>query len=229
MTRGIILLAGLVALSAAFVRPALADVYYVTYTGTASGVDSLGLFGTAGATITNAAYTSTYTYDPSTFGATPHGVNATQAFVYGGTGYPGEDPFQSANLVINGKTFLQNSSYLSQQLVEVPVIESYASGSANNVLYNFLDWSGENNILSLSVAQSYAGGGNTGGYLTYNGEDIALTSFTYAVTDGAPTPVPEPASFALLGGAACVFAAALTACRKMSQRGAEAPGSLAFA
>jgi hypothetical protein len=61
--------------------------------------------------------------------------------------------------------------------------------------------------MSLTASQSFCLASNPGGGdFIYTSEDIHLTDTQVSITDGPPTPVSEPASLALLAGAAGVLA-----------------------
>jgi hypothetical protein len=209
--RRAVLVAGLIALSAATARPALADVYSVTYTGTASGVDVYGFFGRAGANLNNVAYTSTYTYDPSPYGSAGQGTQADQAVLAGGSSNGNPYPFLSSSITIKGDTYNLVASYFGEQVLQGPpdnpVVISDAYSSSTNGLFNYDDVSSAI-IVSLTASQTLLAASGSGGSFTYNSEDLSLTDTQVTVADTSPTPVPEPASFALLAVAACAVAAA---------------------
>jgi hypothetical protein len=236
MTYRAILLAGLVALSAAATRPAAADVYTVTYTGmTGSFEDTYGLFGAAGATVNDVAFTSTFTYDPSQFGTASQGNGAFYTYFEGGTHFGETDPLLSATLTINGHGFSQSSSFDGfQELISgdgrMPNIETSASATLSN--YLVMDGYATNDfVLSSTATQSISFlPANTSGALYYDNEYVPLDPTGATVSDSpSATPVAEPASFALLAGAAGVFAATLGVRRTMSRRRPAPSVGLGFA
>ena len=218
-----IFLAGMIALSGAATHPALARMYYVTYTGTASGIDTNGVFGVAGANLSNVAFTSTYTYDPSQFGNAVQNNSSVEGYVSGGSKYGSADPLLSASLTINGATYYQVSSFYGEQYSQNSVnaqnnsyIESDADSSASDALINYGYVTGPFTA-SLTALQSFSVSSSWGGF-HYNGEQITLIATQVTETDGpSPFDVPEPPSLALLTGAAAVFAAALCSRRTASR------------
>jgi hypothetical protein len=236
MTTRRLLLSALVALSAAATRPAFADVYYVTYTGTASGTDTFGLFGSAGATLNGVAFTSTYTYDPTQFGNAEQDVASSYIDVIGGSNVGMTSPILSASLTINGDTFNQSPLFYSiDQLADDPryySVDNIAKSSGSNYLVN-RDFVTSTVALSFTSVQSFlpSSSSSNGGGLSYNGESIALSDAQITITDGppAPTDVSEPASLALLAGAVGLLAA-LRGGRGATSRGHAGPrASLGFA
>ena len=217
--RRTVLLAGMIALSAVATRPALARMYYVTYTGMASGVDTYGVFGAAGATLSNAAFTSIYTYDPTQFGTAINRSNGVQESITGGSefGFGYTDPILSASVTINGQTYSQASSYFGREAIGGGYMESDAFSSPSNALVDYGEPVGTPTP-SLTAVQSF-GIFNSTGRFYYNGEYITLTDTQVAVTNGPSlSDVPEPTSLALLAGAAAVFAAARGCRRRASSR-----------
>ncbi len=238
MTYRTILLAGFAALAIATTRPALADVYTVTYTGAVDlGHDTYGLFGAAGTNLYGDAFTATFTYDPSQFGTAYQSNNQgglTQA--YGGSRYGNTDPLLSATLTIAGATYNQSSSWDGQQLLEdspYKFTDSLAYDSAGNGM-TLLGYAATAPVMSLTAAQSlifgldYQGQYNNYGTFNYGQEDIGLQDSGVTIADegSSDTDVPEPASFALLAVAACVFAVVR---RAIWHRRAAAPGGLGLA
>jgi hypothetical protein len=234
MTYHAILLAGLVALSAAATRPAAASLYYVTYTGTASGTDTNGVFGAAGAVLNNVAFSSTYTYDPTQFGSASQYSASGVTDVLGGSTDGLTDPILSASITINDTTYNQSSLFYGVEILYsdpyTPAVADNAKSSASDFLLNDADVTGPV-ALSFTALQSFQAVPPVTGNFSYNGESLVLTDTYVSIADEPPTQtdVPEPASFALLAGAACVFATARGTRGAMSRRRTEAPSNLGFA
>ena len=106
---GLCALAVVLSFSATSAQAALVDL---TWSGTASGNDGLGLFGAAGA-LTGVAYTATYRFD-TTVGFSQNNTNGSDQ-VEGGSLFDPDRPIPlvSASLTINGITFGVDGDYYS--------------------------------------------------------------------------------------------------------------------
>jgi hypothetical protein len=106
---GLCALAAVLSLAAA---PAQAVLVDLTWSGTATGNDGLGLFGAAGA-LTGVDYTATYRFD-TTVGFSQNNTDGVDQVVGGSFFNPDEPiPLVSASLTINGITFDANGDYYS--------------------------------------------------------------------------------------------------------------------
>src|SRR6202158_901486 len=99
--------AGLVMLGGA--SQASAAIMDVTYTGTvSSGIDTLGIFGAAGANLAGSSWVATYTFDTS-LGHSYSSSNYNE--IYGGSFYNNTSPVLSSMVTINGVGQAVGGSY----------------------------------------------------------------------------------------------------------------------
>jgi len=190
----------LIACSAiAFVSTAAsAAIVTETFTGTATGSDTYGLFGAANTALRNAAFTATYVFDTSNVGA---GFGPGSQVIYGGTAYPLPDPLISAALVINGHTFSSSGSWSSELMVRnFAAFDAYTSvGDASNRFFNTFILSTNANAPSPSsvnspFSYSFQSGDFNDGTFVFDGELLNLSSTTVTLAAAAP----EPSTWAMM-------------------------------
>jgi hypothetical protein len=167
---------------------ASADIITETFTGTVTGVDSSGYFGTAGA-ILNTSYTSTYVINTSLAGAFQY-TSGGESGTYGGTTYGLPNPVTSASIVINGITF--TGTFFTDGYVDAS-----CGGAYCGQLYNIVETGDPNapNQTSLNTLfATYTVRGDTGS----GGFSIGLDNLN--LTDGTVTvaAVPETSTWAML-------------------------------
>jgi hypothetical protein len=106
----------LVALELLLSTSAFADVVTETYTGTVTGYDVGGYFGSRGSDLSGADFTATYVFDTDRTGSAQNSSSAITST----TGFNLNSPAISAYLAINGQTFsfTSNAIYYSELLVQ---------------------------------------------------------------------------------------------------------------
>jgi hypothetical protein len=184
---------------------ASADIITETFTGTVTGVDSSGYFGTAGA-ILNTSYTSTYVINTSLAGAFQY-TSGGESGTYGGTTYGLPNPVTSASIVINGITFTVATPYYYSErfILEKSTgtfftdgyVDASCGGAYCGQLYNIVETGDPNapNQTSLNTLfATYTVRGDTGS----GGFSIGLDNLN--LTDGTVTvaAVPETSTWAML-------------------------------
>jgi hypothetical protein len=202
-----VLIASLVVFGAV---PSQATTVYITYTGTVSGTDRLGLFGTPGANITGAQYKADYVFDV-TFGLSNSNLNSpTWNYIQGGSAYSSPSPNIGATFTI-GSTSL---SLVGSAIGEIYGLNQggvngtteqmhYAHDGVNilqNVIYNF---SGSSSGLPASITTAFSytvvPGDTAYGVFDYpySGETLNLTPITLTESLTAPATTPIPAALPL--------------------------------
>ena len=209
------------------VSQASAAIMDATYTGTvSSGIDTLGLFGAAGANLAGSSWVVTYTYDTSLgySKSSPY-----ENYVYGGINYGNTSPVLSTMITINGvgKVVVgsysgfdigynngfhtgNNSGYSTQH----HIAENSGSGSHEyliNYIYNY----NASLLASITTPFTHTVDANDSAYGTYylaNGtgsESIFAHVATLTVSEHGVAAVPEPSTWAmmLLGFAGVGFVA----------------------
>ena len=177
----------------AFVSTAAsAAIVTETFTGTATGLDTYGFFGTANTTLSDAAFTATYVFDTSNVGA---GFGPGSTNIYGGSGYPLPDPLISAALVINGHTFSSSGSWSSQLMVRNFVAfdaYTFVGDASNRFFYTFILSTNANAPSPSSVnspfSYSFQSGDFNNGIFVFDGEQLNLSSTTVTLAAAAPEP-----------------------------------------
>jgi hypothetical protein len=193
---------------------ASATEYLATYTGTvSSGTDYLGLFGDAGADLTNLKFTAKFIYDPSLgylFDLSPE-----EYFKYGGTVYPTDSPVSFASLTINGITKSSTttptySGVLTQNpAVELtdPVFETDYDweNSSNTEQFSLGEWIASTDLpFSLTTPFDVTSTSGIGGEFSIVDGDAStggyFISTELVVTEIAtpPSGTPEPAEWAMM-------------------------------
>ena len=222
----IFLLAAVTAAALASASGASATILVATYTGlVTNGYDQSGLFGAAGADLTNDAYVAIYTFD-TTKGNYGSGGGSGYSYEYqqGGTCCGAATPV-SAQVTINGFTqslagndygyaydshYSYGAGFTSQLLHFVRDITDDGHNYVNNQIFNTaFDISNVayNVPIALTAFDNSYNSGNAGAanFTTYNYDSITQTIYTnvnfgagtVVVTEGG---VPEPASWALMIG-----------------------------
>jgi hypothetical protein len=223
------------------VSPAAATEVQETFIGTIIGGDGatdgnpapdrLGLFGTAGASVTGDAYTATYVFNTSLGTLTSSACLPASASCSSGTntlsGPPGTIPIVSETLTINGKSFSFGGTTFpinSAELVGINNGSSFPSNVFAEVEANS-DLNSLRNDLAINdgalpsslitpftyTVQSGDGANSTDSFFqadTTGGLDrfeFGITSVTLA--DVSATPLPASWTMMLLGLAALGFAA----------------------
>ena len=207
--------AGLVMLGGA--SQASAAIMDVTYTGTvSSGIDTLGIFGAAGANLAGSSWVATYTFDTS-LGHSYSSSNYNE--IYGGSFYNNTSPVLSSMVTINGVGQAVGGSYagvvygvnnggFSKHTAE------YHSSGHTEYLENYI--SNYNGSLPASITTPFTHTVDANDsvlgtyYLTNNtgSETIYANLATLTVSEHVGA-VPEPSTWAmmLLGFAGVGFAA----------------------
>ncbi|WP_372785205.1 PEPxxWA-CTERM sorting domain-containing protein [Phenylobacterium sp.] len=196
-----------------------AAIMMATYTGTIAGnatLDTAGVFGTAGADLSGAAFTTTYLYDTTLGGFIPFGNAAQLGFyreggpgivpVFGSLAAGPTSPMTSASLVINGVTLSIGGDFAGLDTRSLATIstDNIAHGAADSTSTWFLD-----NIFDLVDVP-------TGDNANFSGSDpsdsstaraqfhdinLNLTGLdrTIAITCVSNCPaVPEPSTWAMM-------------------------------
>ena len=185
---------------------ASADIVTLTYAGTVgSGADTSGYFGTAGANLTNDAFTATFVFDTNLSGASEY-----QFAAHGGSAYPSPSPALSAALTINGKTFNEDptiyadfqestkSSGIFQAFAGVGPIDNDTVSLALNV-YTDDPNAPEFSSLAAPFSYTYVTGGDNSGHFTFGADNLSLLSNTVSQTNPTFTAaVPEPSTWAMM-------------------------------
>jgi hypothetical protein len=201
------------------VSQASAAIMDVTYTGTVSyGIDTLGVFGTAGANLAGSSWVATYTFDTS-LGHSYSSSNYNE--VYGGSIYNNTSPVLSSMITINGVGQAVGGSYagvvyglnnggFSKQYHTA----EYHSSGHTEYLENYI--TNTNGSLSASITTPFtytvdANDTSNAYYYLTNGtgyDSITASLATLTVSDHVAA-VPEPSTWAmmLLGFAGVGFAA----------------------
>jgi hypothetical protein len=210
----------LAAVTALISTSALADIVTVTYTGTVSGTDNAGYFGTAGAILNpNTAFTSTYVVDTNLSGSDQF-HDSQLDYTQGGNTFtpsPVPTPVLSATLNINGQSYTTNGSYYSvfseANLTNAGYFrvlsQAYPGNNITNnntYIYNDIYNSDPNapQIDSLTTPFSYTykaiGSTTNFGQFIMGGDNLTLFSNTVSLTDpsGVAGDVPEPSTWAMM-------------------------------
>jgi hypothetical protein len=186
----------------AWVKPAGAAIVTETFTGTVTGLDRLGLFGAANASI-NSTFTSTYVFDTS-LGATFTSAGGLNT-LYGGSAYaPVPSPLISASIVINGHTFAAAiptfSSQLNYESISTGAFEVYTfaenSGSVGfyNVMYSTASNAPSPSSFSSPFTYTFQAGDQNSSTLYDGQEQLTLLSNTVTLS----AAVPEPSTWAMM-------------------------------
>ena len=206
------------------VSQASAAIMDVTYTGTVYyGTDTLGVFGTAGASLVGSSWVVTYTFDTS-LGHTAS--TSTESYAYGGyyygSAYP--SPVLSSMITINGASRAVAGSYFGYDFGEnygtfshqhhVAQDYDYSSGYHEQVLNDIFNYYGS---LLASITSPFthivdANDSTSGIYHLTNGTgeaDNIYANLTTLTVSEHVAAVPEPSTWAmmLLGFAGVSFAA----------------------
>ena len=197
--KSITLLAGLVC--AATSTSALADIVTETFTGTVTGTDTAGYFGTAGGSVNN-TFTAVYVFNTSPSATYAYNNNGPTYYTYGGSEYSAPTPVTSAALTINGRTFTTNGSFFSELFTVGQGFfetESYVKPLGDSsVFYNEIYTTSSNapgpTSLTSPFTYSYVGGGTNLSSFTIGGDSLTLSSLTVTLVDA----VPEPSTWAMM-------------------------------
>jgi hypothetical protein len=177
---------------------ASADVVTEIFTGTVTGLDRFGFFGTANANL-NSTFTATYVFDTSL------GTTTTQpqyTYLWGGTfNAPVPSPLVSAKIVINSHTYSATiPTYSAQLRVGSGYLEAYslAENSGSEYFYNYLYSTTVSTPYPASITSPFSytfqsGDINQSGFF-YGTEQLILHSNTVTLTNG----VPEPSTWAMM-------------------------------
>ena len=182
------------------VAPSYAELLTMTFTGTASGTDSAGYFGSTGGSLQSVDFTSTYVFD------------SAGGITYGGAGNFVTGDAVSASLAIDGTTF--NFPIGSNpQLTLLAGQDILLSGSAGGVdaflktasgatFKNYLYSTDFPVISDFSTPFSYhvttVTPLNRAGQFDIGGDNLSLNATNVALTIGAVGAVPEPSTWAML-------------------------------
>jgi hypothetical protein len=190
---------------ALFSTSASADIVTLTYTGVVgSGADTSGYFGTAGANLTNDAFTATFVFNTNLPGAAEY-----QFAAHGGSTYGIPSPAISATLTINGQTFnvdptiyadFQESPISSnlgfQAFAGVGPIANDSVSLALNVSTSDPN-APEFGSLAAPFSYTYVTGGDNLGHFIFGADNLSLFSNTVTQTNPA-SAVPEPSTWAMM-------------------------------
>lgn len=214
-------------LALAHSSPVSATTIYVTYTGIVSGsFDTIGVFGPAGSSLSDAQFTAVFTID------TDNGVYATNGFggytftegVIGGSAYSATTP-ATANLSINGHTIHFGGNFRSYDYVYIPTnsspplrqtfqdsVDYFPSDDALTVhalffeVFTYLPLIPDSIFTPFSVplsqSQDYSAGAYSGGsFSLWNSKsgDLAFGNFSPRQLT-VSFDVPEPPTLPLLLG-----------------------------
>ncbi len=182
---------------------ASADIVTETFTGTVTGLDRFGFFGTANANLSS-TFTSTYVFDTSLGTTVPQ---PQYTYLYGGTfNSPVPSPLVSAKIVIDGHTFNATIPTYSAQLLYASqangYFEAYSlaedSGTEGKYFYNYIYSTKVNAPSPASITSPFSytfqsGDNNQGGFF-YGTEQLTLFSNTVTLTNA----VPEPSTWAMM-------------------------------
>lgn len=183
---------------------ASADIVTLKYMGTVeSGADTSGYFGTAGANLTNDAFTATFVFDTSR-------GSEYQFAAHGGSVYPSPSPALSASLTINGKTFNEDPTIYAdfqESPISKGLFQAYAgvgefdNDSVSLALNVVTSDPNAPQFSSLAAPFSYtsvAGDDNLGRF-TFGADNLFLLSNTVTQTNPTFTAaVPEPSTWAMM-------------------------------
>jgi hypothetical protein len=192
-------IAAIAALTALCVcAPALAAPFSVTFTGTVSGTDNVGLFGVPGV-VANAPFTGIFVYDTSlgNFVNLPLGQE-----VYGGASWSTISPVSSASLSVNGTAFgftPNGNGVVAAQPDALGNVEFLAYANKNTFPGGYLQLMSTLSSIPLSVTSAFSVAGVTPGSLfvwDQNNLDTTLFLTTESVTV-APLGVPEPVTLSM--------------------------------
>jgi hypothetical protein len=192
------------------VSQASAAIMDVTYTGTVSyGIDTFGLFGTAGANLTGKSWVATYTFDTSL--GNPYSAPDT-SYASGGSQYGNTSPVLSSMITINGVGKAVGGSYWGNDYAynygssshQYHVAENYSSGHKEHLENYIHSFSGS---LPASITTPFThtvGGKDNAYYGTYyltNGtgyDSIIANLATLTVSNHVVAAVPEPSTWAMM-------------------------------
>ena len=184
---------------------AAADIVLETFTGTATGLDAAGYFGTPGAQLNNVAYQASYVINTNLLGASQFN-NGSIFGTNGGANSGTPSPVISASLTINNITFnvpvsppLAYSEYYvtNKNLYGELVVTGFANSSTAN-FYNVGISTDPNAplVTSLNTLFSYTfapASNGSFGFFGYGGDNLNFHINTVAVSS-----VPEPSTWAMM-------------------------------
>jgi hypothetical protein len=199
---------GLIASLALFgATPSEATTVDVTYTGTVSGIDTLGLFGAPGSDLSGRQYTANYLFDVA-FGLNNYYVEvntATQQWIYGGPYYSNTlSPSLGATFNIGGTSVSINGSSYSEirgfnyggtngQTARTDyAVDSPGSSYVQNYIFNYKGiFSGLPPSITTAFSYTVTAGDTSGG------EFCAIECLTLTPTSVSETVTPLPAALPL--------------------------------
>jgi hypothetical protein len=193
------------------VSQASAAIIDATYTGTvSSGIDTLGLFGAAGANLAGSSWVVTYTYDTSLgySKSSPY-----ENYVYGGINYGNTSPVLSSMITINGVGKAVDASYYGYILGKETGSsnEQYHTVSSSEYLHNYIYNYNGTLPASITTPFTHTVDNNDTAYGTFGAgtEIIKANLASLTVSDHVVAAVPEPSTWAmmLLGFAGIGFVA----------------------
>ncbi len=204
--------------------PANAAVVNISVTGVVGfGLDNMGLFGPAGASLRNAAYRMDYAYDISN---ALDGGNTRQA--NGGTLFNRPSPIRRADLTINGATLSVIDPYsatYARFLFPTSSQLDFGTGGPNGINGGSLSWSRSDQGIALALDSpiNRAFDSTDTVFSSFQRANAQLTVFTYLSLRPANITiavagqgVPEPASWAMMiAGFALAGSAARRSRRKV--------------
>jgi hypothetical protein len=194
----------LVALELLLSTSAFADVVTETYTGTVTGYDVGGYFGSRGSDLSGADFTATYVFDTDRTGSAQNSGSAITST----TGFNLNSPAISAYLAINGQTFsfTSNAIYYSELLVQnlasghfqsFAQVHSISGADLTNYIYTN-DPNAPANLSLLTAPFSYTLNSqfdyDNSNLFQYGSDSLTLLSTTVTLTDG----VPEASTWAMM-------------------------------
>jgi hypothetical protein len=204
--------------------PANAATYVITYTGTMTGKDKAGAFGTAGADLVDQAFTAVFTLVYPASGAMGY-TDAEQEYLYGGAGAYGVPSPLSAIFTANSASFsLSGTYYGGAQIIDGLNLNGGSSYNFDFVAHGVADKSSNyltsldlgvqnsssNIISSKNLAQSFSytaqptdyryskfsrGEIDSRGYFIGDSFELKVATITSVEASSA---VPEPATWAML-------------------------------